>query len=114
VEPTDSGTRQTADRWISVEIQTDRSTGAKAVALLKGILNVASGDTSVAGPGTRIVLLDRKGRTPIHTQDWGDDHQGALAAKKTFEDDLRSLDVQAFCEKYYIDWRPATEDEADG
>lgn len=96
-----------AERWISVELKTDDSTGAKMTAFMKGLFNVAMGDTTAVGPSTQIILSDRDSKRPIHVQDWGNDYQAALNAKATFEEELRSLDVGAFCEKYLIDWKPS-------
>jgi hypothetical protein len=58
-------------------------------------------------PRSDVVLVDRATGQPIHIQDWKGNYRGALAAKQTFKRDLRSLDIEAFCEKYYVDWRPA-------
>jgi hypothetical protein len=107
MKPTDSGeSKRTADQWISVELRTARSIGAKLVAMMKAAFNLVSADTSPVAPRTQLVLVDRKTAQPISVQDWGGDIQGAQFAKQTFEEDLRALDVESFCLKYYLDWIP--------
>jgi hypothetical protein len=96
-----------AGQWIEVELQTSRSIGAKLAAIVVGIFMSGGSEPYRGGPRTRISLIERATGKPIHIQDWSEtEYQNALVAKQVFEEDLRTMDLESFCQKYLLDWRP--------
>jgi hypothetical protein len=96
-----------AGQWIEVELQESQSIGAKLRAIVVGIFMSGGSEPYSGGPRTRISLIERATGEPIHIQDWSEtEYQNALAAKQVFQDDLRTMDLESFCKKYHLDWRP--------
>jgi hypothetical protein len=96
-----------AGQWIEVELETSRSLGAKLAAIIVGIFMIGGNEPYRGGPRTRLSLIERATGKPIQIQDWSvTEYQNALLAKQVFEEDLRTLDLESFCQKYHLDWRP--------
>lgn len=54
----------------------------------------------------KIVFREKRTGDVIDELDCGRDHAGAVTASDAFRKDLEELDLERFCTKYSISWRP--------
>jgi hypothetical protein len=69
---------------------------------IRAVIHIISFGLAGEGPESSVVVFKKEDGQPVLSLDWGSQYQEALQASAVIDEDLRTLSLEAFCEKYGI------------